>query len=76
MKFSTKTILALSIISTSGVNGHGTLTKPFGPQLDCAWKDFWYSQGELNYMICNVVYLSRITLLILPLFLLILPTKI
>ena len=48
MQFSTKTILALSLISTSGVNGHGQLTQPDGPQNDVAWKDFWYTQGELN----------------------------
>ena len=53
MQFSTKTILALSLMSTSDVNGHGTLTKPFGPQNDVAWKDFWYTQGELNQKISN-----------------------
>ena len=36
MQFSTKTILALSLISTSGVNGHGQLTQPDGPQNDVA----------------------------------------
>ena len=67
MQFSTKTILALSIISTSGVNGHGRLTKPGVPQVDdaIAYGDHWYSQGTLNYMIRNFLYLSRFVLLIL-----------
>ena len=48
MQFTTKTILALSIISTTNVNGHGILTKPFAPQEDytIAWKDHWYTQGS------------------------------
>ena len=76
MKFSTKTILALSIISTSGVNGHGQLTQPNAPQIDSGYTNHWYTQGELNCMICNLVYLSRIAQLIFLLFLLIFPLKI
>ena len=53
MQFSTKTILALSIISTSGVNGHGRLTKPEAPQVDDGYGDGVYgngffTQGKLN----------------------------
>lgn len=47
MKFSTKTIIALSIISTSEVNGHGRLTKPDTIQIDAyGFKDHWYTQGS------------------------------
>ena len=48
MQFSTKTILALSIISTTGVNGHGRLTKPDAPQVTGGYGDHWFTQGELN----------------------------
>ena len=60
MQFSTKTILALSIISTSGVNGHGQLTQPDGPQAHVDGVDVngiygngFYTQGELNQTISN-----------------------
>ena len=53
MKFTTKTILALSIMSTSDVNGHGRLTKPDAPQVDGGYGDHYYTQGKLNYMIHN-----------------------
>ena len=53
MQFSTKTILALSIISTSDVNGHGQLTQPDGTQVDGVYVNDIYgngffTQGELN----------------------------
>ena len=58
MQFSTKTILALSIISTSDVNGHGQLTQPDGTQVDGVYVNGVYvndiygngffTQGELN----------------------------
>tara|TARA_B110001450_G_C17313352_1_gene356391 strand:+ start:197 stop:319 length:123 start_codon:yes stop_codon:yes gene_type:complete len=40
-------------MSTSGVNGHGQLTKPEGPQVDGGYGNHWFTQGELNQKISN-----------------------
>ena len=63
MQFSTKTILALSLMSTTDVNGHGRLTKPGAPENGrlttpgvsqlVTYGDHWYNQGTLNYMMIH-----------------------